>query len=82
MKLLNCSTLRIEEMYPARKQELEKKGISTAYAILSHRWEDDEDEFTFEDMSSAETRSKKVLGWSKIEGTCARHSKSGSVTPG
>ncbi|KAF4774182.1 HET domain-containing protein [Colletotrichum scovillei] len=72
MKLLNCSTLRIEEMHWARKQELEDQGISTAYAILSHRWESDEDEVTFEDMASADIRSKKLLGWSKIEKTCAK----------
>ncbi|KAK1470947.1 HET domain-containing protein [Colletotrichum tamarilloi] len=70
MKLLNCSTLRIEDMHPARKQKLEEQGVSTAYAILSHRWESDEDEVTFEDMASAEIRSKKLLGWSKIEKTC------------
>ncbi|KAK1622145.1 hypothetical protein BDP81DRAFT_508384 [Colletotrichum phormii] len=57
-------------MHPARKQELEREGISTSYAILSHKWEKDEDEVTFEDMGSAEIRSKKVLGWSKILKTC------------
>ncbi|KXH47134.1 HET domain-containing protein [Colletotrichum salicis] len=70
MKLLNCSTLRIQEMHPARKQELEREVISTPYAILSRKWEREEDEVTFEDMGSAEVRSKKVLGWSKILQTC------------
>ncbi|KAK1486997.1 HET domain-containing protein [Colletotrichum abscissum] len=77
MKLLNCSTLRIEEMHWARKQELEVKGISTAYAILSHKWESDEDEVTFEDMASADIKSKKLLGWSKIEKTCTEALKIG-----
>ncbi|KXH51167.1 HET domain-containing protein [Colletotrichum nymphaeae SA-01] len=77
MKLLNCSTLRIEEMHWARKQELEDQGISTAYAILSHRWESDEDEVIFEDMASADIRSKKLLGWSKIKRTCAEALKIG-----
>ncbi|KAK1489374.1 HET domain-containing protein [Colletotrichum cuscutae] len=70
MKLLNCSTLRIEDMHPARKQKLEEQGVSTAYAILSHRWESDEDEVTFEDIASADMRTKNLLGWSKIEKTC------------
>ncbi|KAK1710325.1 uncharacterized protein BDZ83DRAFT_724060 [Colletotrichum acutatum] len=59
-------------MYPAKKQELEREGISTAYAILSHRWEGDENEVTFKAMSTTDIKFKKVLGWSKIEETCAK----------
>ncbi|OAL39343.1 hypothetical protein AYO20_01213 [Fonsecaea nubica] len=57
MRLINVRTIQLEEVYNSRTHR---------YAILSHRWE--EEEVTFQDMSSPKTFGKK--GFSKIQSAC------------
>ncbi|KAJ0154261.1 Vegetative incompatibility protein HET-E-1 [Colletotrichum tanaceti] len=60
MKLLNCSTLGIEEFFGS--------SIPESYVVLSHRWESDE--VTYQDvMNSARTLGQRS-GWAKIRETC------------
>ncbi|KAE9374308.1 HET-domain-containing protein [Stipitochalara longipes BDJ] len=57
MRLLNASTLKLHEFF----------GDSIPpYAILSHRWE--EQEVTFQDLQDG--RGHRMKGWSKIIGCC------------
>jgi hypothetical protein len=42
------------------------------YAILSHTWETDDQELTFQDMISGTGRSKAVIGRSSFAGTKQR----------
>ena len=57
MRLLNAVTRQLKEF----------QGINIpSYAILSHRWEDEE--VTFPDLANVVGLSKK--GWGKIEGCC------------
>jgi hypothetical protein len=57
MKLINTTTMSLEEFY----------GSSTPkYAILSHRWEDEE--VLYQDMTSTDRTKKR--GWKKIQGCC------------
>ena len=58
MRLLNCRTLEFLEFRDDRK--------APRYAILSHRWEDDE--VSFQDMNSSNCTSKR--GFQKNERTC------------
>ncbi|KAF4807356.1 Vegetative incompatibility protein HET-E-1 [Colletotrichum siamense] len=59
MKLLNCQTRQIEEFSGTR--------IPKSYAILSHRWEDDE--VIYQDLRTPEISTQKA-GWRKIENFC------------
>ena len=57
MRLINTKTLLLEEFF---------ESSIPKYAILSHRWE--QDEVLFKDMH-LDTRTSK-RGWAKIEGCC------------
>ncbi|EPE35852.1 hypothetical protein GLAREA_05190 [Glarea lozoyensis ATCC 20868] len=57
MRLINTTTLSLEEFIGDNIPR---------YAILSHRWENDE--VLYQDMSSQSRTSKR--GWSKIQGCC------------
>jgi hypothetical protein len=59
MRLLNASDLKLYEFLG---------GTIPEYAILSHRWEDEE--VTFQDLRDGEGSSK--AGWGKITGCCAQ----------
>ncbi|PMD12706.1 hypothetical protein NA56DRAFT_638772 [Hyaloscypha hepaticicola] len=66
MRVLNTATLRFEQILDS-ELDLDKNQ----YAILSHRWFDDEDEVSYEDLlhsSSKEIFSKG--GYAKIKGFC------------
>ncbi|KAE9369059.1 HET-domain-containing protein [Stipitochalara longipes BDJ] len=66
MRFLNTDTLRFEQV-PDSELDLDKNQ----YAILSHRWFDNEDEVSYEDLlhpSSSNVFSKK--GYAKIRGFC------------
>lgn len=57
MRLLNVNTLELREFFGA---------VVPHYAILSHRWE--EEEVTFQDLMSG--KGKEMIGWKKIIGCC------------
>jgi hypothetical protein len=57
MKLLNASTLKIHEFVGDK---------IPPYAILSHRWE--EEEVTFQDLQDG--RGSAMQGWGNITGCC------------
>ncbi|KAH9239310.1 hypothetical protein K456DRAFT_1278621 [Colletotrichum gloeosporioides 23] len=59
MKLLNCTSLEIEEYYGS--------SIPEKYAILSHTWESGE--ASFQDVGNTEAMASKP-GWAKINQTC------------
>lgn len=59
MKLLNCKLLQIEEFHDER--------IPKSYAILSHRWE--EEEVTYKDLKAPGLGVTKA-GWTKINDFC------------
>ncbi|KAL8687982.1 MAG: hypothetical protein Q9224_005003, partial [Gallowayella concinna] len=65
MWLINVHTLRLEEFWGENIKR---------YAILSHRWE--EDEVSFKDVQDLETASKKK-GFEKIEKSCAQARRDG-----
>jgi hypothetical protein len=57
MRLLNTETREIREFF----------GITTPkYAILSHRWE--EDEVSFQDVR--DQKNLNACGWSKVKNCC------------
>jgi hypothetical protein len=59
MRLINTSTLELEEFM----------GVETpTYAILSHVWEDDE--VTFQEMSSKTRQLSRKHGYKKIQKAC------------
>ncbi|KAF6810313.1 HET domain-containing protein [Colletotrichum sojae] len=60
MKLLNCSTLKIEEFFGSL--------VPKSYAILSHRWE--ADEVTYQDVTNRPETLARRRGWAKIRETC------------
>lgn len=60
MKLLNTTTLEIEEFFGS--------AIPESYVILSHRWEDGE--ATYQDVGDEQSMSQKP-GWAKIRKACA-----------
>ncbi|PMD64809.1 HET-domain-containing protein [Hyaloscypha bicolor E] len=64
MRLLNVKTLKLEWFHNA--------DVAPSYAILSHRWEDDE--VLFEDPESVvhvhPSQAIKPNGWSKVLGCC------------
>ncbi|KXX81004.1 Vegetative incompatibility protein HET-E-1 [Madurella mycetomatis] len=67
MRLLNVQTLRLED-----------KGEGATYAILSHRWEDEE--ILFEDVSVRDgiyEEAKHKLGYIKLEGACSQAQRDG-----
>jgi hypothetical protein len=59
MRLLNSSKLTLHEFFGS--------NIPT-YAILSHRWENEE--VTFQDMRDG--KGPRMVGWSKVTGCCAQ----------
>ncbi|KAL1860364.1 hypothetical protein Daus18300_009277 [Diaporthe australafricana] len=59
MKLINCNTLRIEECFGSSDPK--------PYAILSHRWEDDE--VTYQEVIDSQALAQKA-GWVKIREAC------------
>lgn len=59
MKLLNCTTLQIEEFL--------NSSALKPYAILSHRWE--ADEVTYQDVLGSQAPAHKA-GWAKIREAC------------
>ncbi|KAK1537972.1 HET domain-containing protein [Colletotrichum paranaense] len=61
MKLLNCSSLLIEEFSGL--------SIPESYAILSHRWEADHQEATYQDFGKPDVIARKK-GWKKIQHFC------------
>lgn len=65
MRLINVDTLQLEEFFD---------GNIKPYAILSHRWE--EEEVTFRDIQDIETASC-LKGFEKIQNTCQQASKDG-----
>ncbi|KAF6825510.1 HET domain-containing protein, partial [Colletotrichum musicola] len=61
MKLLNCSTLKIEEFVGS--------SIPKSYVILSHRWE--AEEVTYQDVTGGSPQTlEQKRGWAKIRQTC------------
>ncbi|KAF6832368.1 HET domain-containing protein [Colletotrichum plurivorum] len=60
MKLLNSTTLKIEEFFGS--------AIPKSYVILSHRWEDGE--ATYQEVGDERAMSQKS-GWAKIRKTCS-----------
>jgi Heterokaryon incompatibility protein (HET) len=73
MRFLNTNTLHFEEVADS-ELHLDKNQ----YAILSHRWGPDEDEVSYQDMTSsslADASQKK--GFAKIKGFCDLASSSG-----
>lgn len=64
MRLLNTSTLALEESYGSAIPE---------YAILSHRWLDDE--VSFQDLQSGQAASK--AGYAKIRRCCEQAADGG-----
>lgn len=59
MRLIDCTTLEIEEFHEI---------VTPQYAILSHTWETEE--VSFQDVQSGNFKHKR--GWSKIERCCAQ----------
>jgi len=59
MRLLHTKTLKLDEFFGTK---------TPVYAILSHRWE--EEEVLFQDLVVGRGREKK--GWNKLEGSCAK----------
>jgi hypothetical protein len=59
MRLLNASDLTLHEFFGSNVPK---------YAILSHRWENEE--VTFQDLRGG--RGPGMAGWSKVEGCCAQ----------
>jgi len=57
MRLLDISTHELKTFY----------GDTTPYAILSHRWR--ENEVTFQDLQSG--NASRMAGYDKIERTCS-----------
>lgn len=64
MRLINTSTLQLERFSSSKN--------TPPYAILSHTWESDEDEVSFEDMKPKFPLSptEKKYGVEKIKITC------------
>lgn len=65
MRLLNVETLKLEEFFDEN---------DVPYAILSHRWEDEE--VTFRDIQDVEAAST-LKGFEKIQNTCHQARKDG-----
>ncbi len=59
MRLLNSSNLKLHEFIGSNVPR---------YAILSHRWENEE--VTFQDMRDG--KGPGMAGWSKVNGCCAQ----------
>jgi len=64
MRLIDTATLELHEFFGKH---------APLYAILSHRWE--EDEVTFQDFRGG--RGPEMRGWSKVTGCCAQAAKDG-----
>ena len=65
MHLLNTKTLVLEPRSDKRNQ----------YAILSHRWEDEE--VLFEHITGDHQRASQLKGWAKVLGACAQAERHG-----
>jgi hypothetical protein len=61
MRLLHTTTLELHEFVAEDRPH---------YAILSHRWEDEE--VTFQDLRYEKAKARKMKGFGKIEGCCER----------
>lgn len=66
MRLLDTTTLKLHEFFGSE---------IPYYAILSHRWGDQE--VTFQDLQQG--RGPSMAGWAKIAGCCAQARKEGWV---
>lgn len=64
MRFINTSTLQFQDV-----GDLELSDLSPGYCILSHRWTDDEIQYTDVLSSSADTQRK--TGYRKFAGACA-----------
>jgi hypothetical protein len=64
MRLVHTITFELHEFF--------EKQIPF-YAILSHRWE--EEEVTFQDLRDG--RGPEMKGWNKIQGCCAKAASDG-----
>jgi hypothetical protein len=71
MRFLNTTTLLFEHVLDYELSEDKNK-----YAILSHRWGRDEDEVTYDDMTSTKDLSHKP-GYTKVTQFCNLASRSG-----
>ncbi|KAH8205801.1 hypothetical protein TruAng_000077 [Truncatella angustata] len=60
MRLLNTHNLTLREFHSTRPE----------YAILSHTWGDQEDEFSFQELQSGEERHREKKGFDKIARFC------------
>lgn len=60
MRLINASTMKLEEFVDGRK--------APKYAILSHTW--GSDEVLFHDMANVDAVARKKEGWKKIQYAC------------
>jgi hypothetical protein len=67
MRLLNTKTLQLKEFV--------EDSSKLRYAILSHRW--GEEEISFQDITSQDPRIRTKKGYGKIENCCAQARKSG-----
>jgi len=66
MRLLNTTTLRFEQV-PDSELDLD----NDQYAIMSHRWFDDKDEVSYEDLLHSSLREiSNKRGYAKIKGFC------------
>lgn len=66
MRLLNTTTFELSEYF----------GVNIPpYAILSHRWSDDE--ITFQDLQSG--KGPGHTGWQKIVGCCEQAEQDGHI---
>ena len=59
MRLLNTERIKLEEVPETNKLE---------YAILSHRWQ--ENEVSLQDMQSLNAEMRQWKGYKKLEGAC------------
>jgi hypothetical protein len=64
MRLLHTTTLKLHEFFGSE---------IPYYAILSHRWGDDE--VTFQDLQ--QEKAATMTGWAKIVGCCTQARKEG-----
>lgn len=64
-----------KKVRPKMHIRLQRDATATAYAILSHRWGKDEDEVSYDDMTSGDPTSKK--GYSKLLQCCKQAQSEG-----
>jgi len=66
MRLLNSKTLQLKEF---------KESFQLKYAILSHRWGDEE--ISLQDITSADPSIQKKKGYDKVKGCCEQAYRNG-----